>query len=280
MLKGIDISFYQNPTPSLSGLSFVVLRASISVTKDSMYDTHYAKARQAGLVVMAYHYAYPADRMSIAAQVAKFLDVAKNADFLWLDQEEAGFNDAQAQEFINLVRAAGRPCGLYHSASGFGGVNADAQWVADWRDASEAAGYPRTADGSKEYPGWDLWQYQGSPLDKDYLNPDTTLAQLMRIGYVPKPQLDAALAQKAALAADLKDAEAELQAAEAALEQEMAECGARTADLQAQLGSALNALASKQAELDTANQALAEARLSLGKWDALKRLLRELLGLD
>lgn len=180
MLKGIDIAKYQTTTPPLAGLAFVVLRATIATTVDTMYATHYEAARKAGVVVMAYHYGYPASSgASVSAQVTKFLGVAKDADFLWLDQEQLGFDDAQATEFIRLVRAAGRKCGLYHSSSGFGGVDADAQWVADWRTMSVNAGHPLTADGSAEFPGWDLWQYQGSPLDLDYLNPATTLKALL-----------------------------------------------------------------------------------------------------
>ncbi|MGA0060613.1 MAG: GH25 family lysozyme, partial [Planctomycetota bacterium] len=153
MIRGIDISKWQSPTPSLDGLAFVVVKASQGTTADPMYATHYAACRKAGVVTMAYCYGVDDAVVPVAAQAATFLDVAKDADFLWLDQEASGFSDAEAQQFIDLVRKV-RPCGLYHSASGFGGVNCDAKWVADWRDASEAAGYPRTGDGSKEFPGW------------------------------------------------------------------------------------------------------------------------------
>jgi hypothetical protein len=182
-LKGIDISQHQSTTPSLEGLSFIVLRASIATTLDTKYAQHYAAARKAGLVTMAYHFGYSEDQSPIAAQAETFLATAADADFLWLDQEEQGFTDEQAQQFIDAVRLV-RPCGLYHSASGFGGVNCDAKWVADWRAESVTAGYPRTSDGSKEFPAWDLWQYQGSPLDKNYHNPDRPIAGLLRKGYV------------------------------------------------------------------------------------------------
>lgn len=200
MLKGIDISQHQSTTPSLDGLSFIVLRSSIATTKDTKYDAHYAAARNAGLVVMAYHFGYSKDQSNIADQVTTFLAAAKNADFLWIDQEEAGFDDAQTQEFVDRVRDTGRPIGLYHSSAGFSGVNVDAKWVADWRDASVAAGYPRTADGTAEFPAWDLWQYRGSPLDLDYLNPDRPLANLLRKGYLTPAQKDAAVSVAVAAA--------------------------------------------------------------------------------
>ena len=220
MIRGYDLSQHQAVTPPFDGHSFVVLRASIGTAKDTRYDQHYAAARAAGVVVMAYHYGFPADRAPIADQAATFLEVAKDADFLWLDQEEAGFDDAQAQAFIDQVHVKGKPIGLYHSASGFGGVRCDAKWVADWRDASEAAGYPRTADGSKEFPAWDLWQYDGAGadgLDNNYWNPDRPIAALLRKGYVTETEYDAALARLAAaegeithLRADVAERDAEI----------------------------------------------------------------------
>jgi len=186
MIEGYDLSKYQDPTPDLSGKGFVILRASIATTTDTMYATHYANARAAGVIVMAYHYLYGSGEVSIQDQANLFLDVAKDADFLWVDQERSGATDEDTQAFIDLVRKV-RPCGLYHSACGFGGVNADAKWVADWRSASVAAGYPRSCDGSKEFPGWDLWQYNGGGADKidnDRWNPASPIAALLRRGYV------------------------------------------------------------------------------------------------
>lgn len=73
---------------------------------------------------------------------------------------------------------------------------------------------------------------------------------------------------------------ADLQTQVAALTTQRDALSATLTTREADLSAALNALASKQTELDTVNQALADARLSLGKWDALKRLFRELLGLS
>lgn len=211
MLKGVDISQHQATFPDPTGLTFAILRASIgsaaggtASVKDTAYDGHFRTARDLGLVAMAYHFNGPSGS-DLAAQASHFLAVAQGADFLWLDQETfraakdgqaavPGFTDLEAQVFIDAIRKAGRPCGLYHQASGFGGVNADAKWVADWRPASVAAGFPRTTAVSPvEYPGWDVWQWSSKgwdgagSLDVDYLNPDTTLAALFRrsLGYDP-----------------------------------------------------------------------------------------------
>jgi GH25 family lysozyme M1 (1,4-beta-N-acetylmuramidase) len=242
-LRGIDISQHQSVTPPLGDLSYVILRSSISQTKDTRYDQHYAAARKAGLVVMAYHFAYSADQSSIAEQVQVFLTVAKDADFLWLDQEEAGFDDDQAQHFVNLVRASGRPCGLYHSASGFGGVDADAQWVADYRDASVSAGYPRRVSDGAEMPGWDLWQwtstgtlpgYTGS-LDMNWMNPASPLAKLLRAGYISKAVADAAaeaaMVQIGKLENQVTTLQTELMTAQNALSASEAIVAARDAEI-------------------------------------------------
>jgi hypothetical protein len=232
-LKGIDISQHQSTTPSLEGLAFIVLRASIATTLDTKYAQHYAAARKAGLVTMAYHFGYSEDQSPIAAQAETFLAAAADADFLWLDQEEQGFTDPQAQQFVDLIRAAGRPCGLYHSSSGFGGVNVDARWVADWRAESVTAGYPRTADGSKEFPGWDLWQWQGSPLDKNYQNPDRPLAALLRKGYVSQLAYDVQVEAKDNALAEVERLTAEAAALQAKVN--------RLLEVNAELGAALDA---------------------------------------
>lgn len=172
-MNGIDLSAHQETTPDLTGLSFVILRASIGTNVDLRYGQHYTAARAAGIPTMAYHYGFPADRAPIADQAAVFLSIGATADYLFLDQEEQGFTDAQASQFIAEVRKV-RPCGLYHSSSGFGGVPNDAKWVADWRNAAEAAGHPLSADGSKEFPGWAIWQYDGAGadgIDNDIANP-------------------------------------------------------------------------------------------------------------
>lgn len=266
-LTGLDVSKYQTSLPSLAGQSFIILRASIAQTKDTKFDEHYANARKAGLVVMAYHYAYPASAASIESQVALFLDVAKNCDFLWLDQEESGFDDAQAQQFIDLVRESGRPCGLYHSASGFGGVKADAQWVADYREASVAAGHPRNTATGAELAGWDLWQwtskgslpgYTGN-LDLNWLNPASKLATLLRTGYVTRRQMENAV--DAAVAETERDLQALLTA------------------VTAQRDSVTAELAALQAAYDPIENELEAARATLAEQEQLRAAGRRLLGL-
>lgn len=247
MLTGYDVSKYQPSTPALTGHSFLIARATIATTVDSVYATHLANARKAGVVFMAYHYLYGSTEVGIADQVAKFLATAKDADFLWVDQERAGATDADTQAFIDGCRKAGRPCGLYHSASGFGGVNADAKWVADWRAASVAAGHPMNAAGTAEFPGWDLWQYNGGGsdgIDNDYWNPASPLAAFLRRGYVTKAQLDAANTAIAVLTQARDEALADLKACQLAHDADVV----KITDLTAQVEDLKIALAGAPAQ--------------------------------
>lgn len=249
MLKGIDISVYQSATPDLTQYAFVGIRASIGATKDTRYDQHYSNARKAGVIVVAYHYGLDAADVAIDKQVAAFMAAAPNADLWALDQEASGFTDDEAQAFVDGVKAAGLPAvGLYHSSAGFAGVKVDWQWVADWRAAAESAGYPLKGDASGEFAGWDIWQWDGGGadgLDNDYWNPATTVAALLRMGYVTKRSSDAAVAavenQVASLTSQLAAARTDLmiaQASVAARDTEIARLKGVVGDLQLQLDAA------------------------------------------
>jgi hypothetical protein len=167
MLYGIDISKWQGTTPDFDGLDFVVLRASIGTDKDVRYDQHYAAARKAGIAVGAYHFNW--DTISVAEQAAKFLEVAKDADFLALDLEgQYEFSGDQARAFISLVHRAGRKIGVYHSLSGYPkDLGQDWRWVAYWSEKEPSI-------------QWDMWQYRGSPLDLNKF--DGGLSDLYALG--------------------------------------------------------------------------------------------------
>jgi hypothetical protein len=159
-VRGIDVSHHQASTPTLTAYDFLIARATIGTLRDRMYSTHTANAHKAGLVVGAYHFNYP--HVSVASQVALFLDTARNADILALDVEpDSGsvrqFTRAEAREFISLVHAAGRKIGLYMSESAYySDVGQDWHWVANWSNPPARA--------------WDIWQYRGSPLDLNRFN--------------------------------------------------------------------------------------------------------------
>lgn len=159
MLPGIDISVWQEKTPSLTGLGFAFARATFGTSTDTRYSQHVAAFRAAGLVVGAY--AFGTGAYSGAEQARVLLLAARDADLLALDLERnvagSSMTEAQARDFIATVHAAGRTIGLYHSDSGFPDVGQDWNWVAKWGTAPPARPYA-------------FWQWQGSPLDRDWFN--------------------------------------------------------------------------------------------------------------
>lgn len=164
---GIDISHHQATTPSLEGLGFVFVRATYGLMPDRRMATHAAAVRAAGLVLGAYHFGRAGDP---AAQAAAFLARAGDADLIALDLEADGrgpsMSQAEARAFLRVVQEAGRPCGLYHSDSGFPSLGQDWNWVARWSSTP-----PRRP--------WTIWQYRGSPFDLDrFAGSEADLADL------------------------------------------------------------------------------------------------------
>jgi hypothetical protein len=156
-VEGIDVSHWQTSTPSLSGLSFLIARASVGNAIDDKYAMHIGNARKAGLITGAYHFAYHGGIEGQAATFLKAIKAVGNVDLCFIDVEGATApSQAETRTFIDLVHQAGRKCGLYHSASGFFDAGQDYDWVAKWSPTAPA--------------NWTFWQYQGSPLDKDRFN--------------------------------------------------------------------------------------------------------------
>ncbi len=82
--KGIDVSKYQSPTKmnyealKKLGYSFVIAKAGSLKGKDSAFDTHYAKARAAGLSVGAYLYSYATTEEQASEEAGLMLSWIKN----------------------------------------------------------------------------------------------------------------------------------------------------------------------------------------------------------
>jgi len=177
-LEGIDVSRW-NGVPSqalLAPLAFGIAKASQAYWRDPRYTDHVAAFRRAGLVVGAYHFGVGSTQSPVAQQVRTFLAASQGASLLALDLERNGngptMSQAEAREFLRLVRESGRTIGLYHSRSGFPSLGQSWNWVAQW-------GNTRPVGVS-----WAFWQYQGAPLDRNrYAG---TLADLRRLaGLVP-----------------------------------------------------------------------------------------------
>ena len=173
---GIDVSKWQSHLPDLTTVDFLFARASIGTTTDTMYATHIAEAKAAGIVTGAYHFNW--DTIPIAQQVTTFIASAGRVDLYALDVEGAnGFSDYQAREFIRLMHEAGLKCGLYHSASGFFDAGQDFDWIAKWSAIPPLK--------------WDFWQYTSSGqlpgysgrLDFDRFN--GSLSELYKLAGIP-----------------------------------------------------------------------------------------------
>lgn len=175
---GIDISHWQQSTPSLVGLGFVVVKVSEGTTEDPKHDYHSANVRRAGKMLM--NYCFSRDDVSLDAQAEFFVKHAdKDAIALAVDNEGPhSTTTAQTRYLINRIRAwdalirgnSIRPVMLYMSESGFQEAGQDEHWVANW-------------DRTPHHP-YLIWQYHGGPLDKDRY--EGTLSQL-RVELAPIP---------------------------------------------------------------------------------------------
>lgn len=160
-MQGIDVSHHQPELPDLTGIDFVVCRATYGVTPDRKYPDHAAAVRAAGRVLGAYHFARLATMEPVEAQVAAFLGMARGADFLVIDREKDGDNGTisitATRRFIDLVHEQGLRIGLYSSESQYREAGQDFAWIANW--------------SSEPSIPWDLWQHTnrlgGNSLDGD-----------------------------------------------------------------------------------------------------------------
>ncbi|PFD32669.1 glycoside hydrolase [Bacillus cereus] len=83
-LQGIDVSQHQGninwASVFESGKSFVFIKATEGTTvKDTKFDFNYTEAKNAGLYVGAYHYAYPESMDDPILEADYFVDTVNNA---------------------------------------------------------------------------------------------------------------------------------------------------------------------------------------------------------
>lgn len=178
MLKGIDISTFQNPknTP-YDDYDFIMIRASYGIGyKDDMMDQHVKNALAKGKLIGFYHYCYPNLGTAAANEADWFISVIKpyiGKAVLALDYEGSAFNianpDVWAKAFLDRVyeKTGVRPL-LYASASFLPRFPKVQQanyglWVAHWGVNEPSI---------KPWKFWTMWQYRGSPLDLDKFNGD------------------------------------------------------------------------------------------------------------
>jgi hypothetical protein len=195
-VQGYDISHHQTATPDLSGVGFVIVRASYGSSVDERYDQHVANVRAAGKVAGAYIFARPNAVDPVDKQVATFLRVSAGADFLAVDREKDGTNGiitaTDTRRMITMIQAAGRRVGLYASESAFKDFGQDWSWVAHW--------------GTEPVIPYDVWQWDGGGTDK--VDNDVfrgSVGALLALGSYRDEYVDALSAQLAQTTAELAD---------------------------------------------------------------------------
>lgn len=168
MIRGYDVSSYQEDRYPVAGIDFVIIKVTEGTSYTSPKWVAQRKwARRHNLSVGFYHFAQAG---SMRAQAEHFLSKITLApgDHLWFDWEVPGVSSADKDAWIRYVqeKAPGHRVGLYcnrdywlhKDASGFFG---DALWIAQYNDK---AGQPDIK--SK----WAVHQYTSDPIDTNLAN--------------------------------------------------------------------------------------------------------------
>lgn len=184
MLKGLDISQFQNVGTGDQAADFVICRASYGVGyTDPNCDAHYQRAKAQGKLLGVYHYAYPQYNSAIdeanwfVSQIQGYIHEA----ILVLDFEEQTWNVSWAKTFLDRVTelTGVRPL-IYlneytvnnydwSSVSQYYGL-----WLASWYDKFNVPNPPEPTenDFNSNIGSWAfcaIWQYTSSAgkLDRD-----------------------------------------------------------------------------------------------------------------
>ena len=168
MFNGIDVSHYQSQTYDLTGVDFVIVKATQSTNYvNPKHDAQVARARNGGRVVGHYHFIVAGN---IAAQAAFFVEHAapKAGDLLACDWETnpatgTAPTNAEKDSFIRAVKAlrpnlrvllyTGQNFWLTKDTTSYAG---DGLWIAQYN------GKPGQPDIKAD---WLIHQYTSSPLD-------------------------------------------------------------------------------------------------------------------
>lgn len=174
MIKGVDVSRYQDTSGWESGVDFAFVKVTEGTTyTNPSWVAQRDTARAAGLVVGYYHFARPG---SMTAQADFFLSkiALRPGDVLCLDWEDTGVSNSQKDAWIKYVQGkTGHRVVLYCNTyfwlnldgTGFAG---DGLWVAT---AGYAAGHPPIS------APWLIHQYStAGNLDHDIAQFDSRAA--------------------------------------------------------------------------------------------------------
>jgi hypothetical protein len=160
-VRGVDLS-YANAgdlsNPDSIEFAFVKATEGNSIT-DPRWVQHANWVLHHGKVLGAYHFSITGDG---ASQARHFLSVVgSSTKLVALDIEgRMPMTSAQSRAFIATCQAAGKVTGVYASEGNWpGSLGQDYNWVANYNGRTRVPQMP-----------WAFWQWQGSPLDRDYFH--------------------------------------------------------------------------------------------------------------
>ena len=145
-VQGLDVSGYQSATFSVSGQSFVIVKATEGTSYvNPRYAAQVAHARSHGVVVGHYHFQHHGNAVAEFEYFAKHADV-RSGDIIALDWEQKGDSTADKDAWLRAAKAhyPHNKVLLYTYTSMWRGVDtsgyvADGLWIAD---PNHAAGHP------------------------------------------------------------------------------------------------------------------------------------------
>ena len=171
-LKGIDVSGWQGVIDfnavKESGVDYVIIKAGGGFSTVDTWETNYANAKKAGLMVGAYWYSFALTLDEGRFEAQRFVEAlhGKQLDFpVYFDIEEAdqfdkgkSFVSELTETFCGVLEKAGWYTGVYCSTNWFRSHMTDhvklsrPVWIADYR-------------GGCYYDGaYGMWQYDAAPV--------------------------------------------------------------------------------------------------------------------
>ena len=174
MIKGIDISVYQQSIDFKkvkdSGIEFVIIRGAIGTRKDTMFESHYSNAKNAGLKVGCYYYTLAKNVAEAKGEADVFLSCIKGKQFeypIYFDIEDPSLQNLGKQTLTDIVLTW---CGKVQSAGYYVGIYANPDWFMNRLDLEKLKGFDKWLAHWVSVPKWDnsfggLWQYGLTRVD-------------------------------------------------------------------------------------------------------------------
>ena len=174
MIKGIDISVYQQKVDfekvKKSGIEFVIIRGAIGTRKDTMFESHYSDAKNAGLKVGCYYYTLAKNVAEAKGEADVFLNCIKGKQFeypIYFDIEDPSLQNLSKQVLTDIVLAW---CGKVQSAGYYVGIYANPDWFTNRLDLERLKGFDKWLAHWVAVPKWknefgEFWQYGLTRVD-------------------------------------------------------------------------------------------------------------------